>query len=333
VNGTGGYNFQANGNTFESVNSAGTAGTWTQQAAASGAPVFWTWNLGAHTGQTASTEVNDFLLNTRTITWAAGTIADQRTMRLLGPTLAFASSSTVTRAATLSVAAPIAGSNATITNNMAIEIESGNLYFTGASQSAVVNATGSSSSLRLDCTSGLLLGTSNANAVTIGTSAIAVGIPALANFTSGVTMNWAALASGARQSLTVTPGNHTGQTASTEINNIHFATYTRTWATGAITTQREVRFSAPTYAFAGASTITDAATVAITAAPIAGTNATITRGYPLWIQGGNPRIDSTSANGSVATVLGSVGPAGSNTTVQEWLTIYINSNVRYIPCF
>jgi hypothetical protein len=43
---------------------------------------------------------------------------------------------------------------------------------------------------------------------------------------------------------------------------------------------------------------------------------------------------SFSANGSVATVLGSVGPAGSNTTVQKWLTFQDNGGVtRYIPCF
>jgi len=41
-----------------------------------------------------------------------------------------------------------------------------------------------------------------------------------------------------------------------------------------------------------------------------------------------------SANGSVATALSSVGPTGSHTTVQEWLTITDNAGtVRYIPCF
>jgi hypothetical protein len=41
-----------------------------------------------------------------------------------------------------------------------------------------------------------------------------------------------------------------------------------------------------------------------------------------------------SANGAVATVLGSIGPTGSHTTVQTWLTILDNSStVRYIPCF
>jgi hypothetical protein len=41
-----------------------------------------------------------------------------------------------------------------------------------------------------------------------------------------------------------------------------------------------------------------------------------------------------SANTTVATVLGSVGPAGANTTVQEWFTIKNAAGVtRYIPAF
>jgi trimeric autotransporter adhesin len=52
---------------------------------------------------------------------------------------------------------------------------------------------------------------------------------------------------------------------------------------------------------------------------------------------GNVKLEnaaSFSANGSVATVLGSIGPAGSHTTVQEWLTIVDSSGTtRYIPCF
>jgi len=41
-----------------------------------------------------------------------------------------------------------------------------------------------------------------------------------------------------------------------------------------------------------------------------------------------------SANGAVATALTNVGPVGSNTTVQTWLTIEDNTGAtRYIPCF
>lgn len=87
--------------------------------------------------------------------------------------------------------------------------------------------------------------------------------------------------------LTFTPVNDTALTAGTEIVYFNYAAHTPQWATGALATQREVVFNAPTYAFVGASTITNAATVAISGAPVAGTNATITNPYALLIQGGN----------------------------------------------
>lgn len=40
-----------------------------------------------------------------------------------------------------------------------------------------------------------------------------------------------------------------------------------------------------------------------------------------------------SANGSVATVLGSIGPVGSHTTVQKWLTFTDGTNTFYVPAF
>lgn len=52
---------------------------------------------------------------------------------------------------------------------------------------------------------------------------------------------------------------------------------------------------------------------------------------------GNLRFRSAgnfSANGSVATVLGSLGPVGSHTTVQKWLTIVDNTGATlWIPAF
>ena len=89
----------------------------------------------------------------------------------------------------------------------------------------------------------------------------------------------------------ITPADTT-LTASTESIGAQFggntsaATVTRQWATGALTTQRENLFVAPTYGFVGASTLTTAATVAISGAPIAGTNATITNAFALQIASG-----------------------------------------------
>lgn len=89
----------------------------------------------------------------------------------------------------------------------------------------------------------------------------------------------------------VTPAD-TGLAASTESvgfqigGNTSAAAVTRTFAAGAITTQRENLFVAPIYAFASGSTLTNAATVSITGAPTAGASATITNPLALWIQAG-----------------------------------------------
>lgn len=43
--------------------------------------------------------------------------------------------------------------------------------------------------------------------------------------------------------------------------------------------------------------------------------------------------NQTTANGTVAVTMTSLGPTGSHTTIQEWLTIKINGTTRYIPCY
>lgn len=106
------------------------------------------------------------------------------------------------------------------------------------------------------------------------------------------------LAGAARTTLTVTAPADTTMTASTEVPSVYLnLSATRQWATGAITTQREFRIAAPTYAFVGASTVTDAATLAISGPPIAGTNATLTRTQALWVQSGVARFDGTASVG------------------------------------
>lgn len=63
-------------------------------------------------------------------------------------------------------------------------------------------------------------------------------------------------------------------------------------AHGNVTLLETMIVNARTYAYAsGAFTITDAATVSISGAPIAGASTTITRGYALWAKGGTTRLD------------------------------------------
>lgn len=94
--------------------------------------------------------------------------------------------------------------------------------------------------------------------------------------------------------ISVTPSASGTLTASTEAILIAFnLARTVTFATGALTTQREFVIDRPTYAFAAASVLTNAATVAIVGAPLAGTNATITNAYSVWCQAGTARFDGS----------------------------------------
>jgi hypothetical protein len=98
---------------------------------------------------------------------------------------------------------------------------------------------------------------------------------------------FSATTSGVVAPFTFTHPANTNQTLSTESIGVDFnLSATVQHATGALATQRAFVIKAPTYSFVGASTITTAATLAISAAPIAGTNGTITNAYALWVQGG-----------------------------------------------
>ena len=96
----------------------------------------------------------------------------------------------------------------------------------------------------------------------------------------------------------------TNQTASTEAIGANFTAGTRTWAGGTLTLQRERVFAAPTYAFAGASTLTTAVNVDI-ANPVAGTNATITNAWALRVANtnvtGNLKVDGNVVSNLIFT--------------------------------
>ncbi len=106
-----------------------------------------------------------------------------------------------------------------------------------------------------------------------------------------------ATATGELTGIVYTGAVNTDQTLSTEIPAVTITTAGRQWATGALTTQREVLITAPTYSFVGASTITDAATLAVAGAPIAGTNATLTNTHGLLIQAGAVAAGATNSYG------------------------------------
>lgn len=126
--------------------------------------------------------------------------------------------------------------------------------------------------------------------------------------------------SGVPSLATLTGGAHTGITAVTESTGILFDfSATKTWVAGAgpLASQREVRFSAPTYNgdVAGALTITNAATVYISGAPVQGTNMTLSNTHALWVDAGNVRFDGTLNSTGGGALTGTWSDLGIVTTV------------------
>lgn len=119
--------------------------------------------------------------------------------------------------------------------------------------------------------------------------------------------------------IALTSGNIAAYTASTENIGFYVAPASvKEWATGAITTQRENVFFAPTYSFVGASTITVASTLSVVGPPTAGTNAAITEARSL-------DVDPDAA-GTSMSVIGqtAIEGSGGNTAI---LSVYDNRSV------
>ena len=93
--------------------------------------------------------------------------------------------------------------------------------------------------------------------------------------------------------------NLAATTESTKVNWI--MTGVQTWATGTVATQREIRFQAPTYAAAGASTFSNAMTFQIDSCPNASTNVTFEKVHAAQF-GGNASIGPTNANQIYAAI-------------------------------
>jgi hypothetical protein len=110
-----------------------------QPVSTSGSPTAFTLTGAAHTTLTLSTEATDVNFNlSRTVQFATGALTTQRAMRVQAPTYSFVGASTITTASTLSISgAPVAGTNATITNAYALNVESGTTIFNGPVRSTV----------------------------------------------------------------------------------------------------------------------------------------------------------------------------------------------------
>lgn len=350
VNGTGGLNLQSNSATVCAINSTGQGVTYTPAAASSGTPGGWRVTSPAHTTLTAA-DTNDVLIDgTATCQFTAGsTIAALRQVRIIARTYSSASAQTVTNAATLSISGPpiAAGSlSFTAAATYALRLESGNInlasggiIFSGAG-TGLIHASGITYTTQLAAASASdnHVFTSNATR-TAGTLIAAqnngttrMSVP----FHGGITVAQAAVSTGVPQLLSLTGGSHTTMTASTEVNFVDVNQTSVQWATGAIASQRAYRFRNPTLTFVGASTVTSAATVSIDAAPTAGTNATITNSYALWVQAGATLLGGAfGCNGASPASLqtsvlltNNVTSGGSANTIANFtdLTVYANDS-------
>lgn len=322
VSGTSSFNFfygsagwnttQANATTGTPVGFVYTAGTHTGLSVAEATDA--NWNLG----------------RTVTF-GAGGTLATQRAYRVQGPTYASTAALTMTEVATLSVGIPIAGGNVSFTagaNAPTLPIDSGaagGAYAIVNSPGIRVEGTTANATVGVSL---LLKNTgSNASAMpAIGWQSNGNTLDATMGVQAGNAFNHQRFALLLRASSTLTPvltistqggyrftnpapndpattpagflftgtANGAVNTYATtvEANQVNFAlNQTHTFATGAIASQRSFLIQAPTYAFSAASTVTDAATVAITSAPIAGAAATFTRSMAIWAQAGIARFD------------------------------------------
>jgi hypothetical protein len=101
----------------------------------------------------------------------------------------------------------------------------------------------------------------------------------------------------------VTTPADTAITTATAATGVNFATGTRTWVDGTVAAQTEFLFNAPTYNKTTTSaTFTKAATLAVSAAPIAGASVTITNPYALWVEAGVAQFDGDLTNTGVETL-------------------------------
>jgi hypothetical protein len=106
----------------------------------SGAITAFTFTKANNTGQTASTQINGFVVNGGTRQWATGNIATQSENVWGATTYSFVGASTITNAYGNVFNAPIAGTNATITNNYSAQFN-GRLELTSTSSITLNNGT------------------------------------------------------------------------------------------------------------------------------------------------------------------------------------------------
>lgn len=176
----------------------------------------------------------------------------------------------------------------------------------GAAQLVTLGSTFATSSMTIDTGGALSIATSATNrTISFATAAAnqTINFGSLSgtsslNFSYG-SAGWNTTQANVTTGLTpvgfvYTAGTHTTlpSVETTDVNWNLGRTVTFGAGGGTIATQRAFRVQTPTYAAAAPLTITDAATVAIASAPVAGANVSLTRSMAIWVQSGAARFDS-----------------------------------------
>ncbi len=140
---TGGLNISPGSSAKISMTASGTQ-SHAMQAQTSGNSIFVQWTAPANTNQTTLTEERDWFFNgsaTKQFIGNASPLSLQRMMHITPQTIAFTTSSTVTRAATVSIdGPPTSGTNATITTGVGLDIPTRSLTSVGTGYGAYINA-------------------------------------------------------------------------------------------------------------------------------------------------------------------------------------------------
>jgi len=273
--------------------------------------------------------------------------------KFYAPTVTDASAVTVDTMATLAIGgAPVAAGSVTLTNPLALDIQSGAWTHDNATGANFewVRAFWSSNIWNLKSEKG---GTGTVRSIVIDTTAGTADITVKAgnniNLNGATAVNlYTALGTNPDILMTTTQTQHrasmtVASAAGAIWDGIGFNNTTLTLSGSAHVTNTSginmVAMTGPT--INGTLTVDFASTLAIYSAPVAGT-ATLTNRYGLWVQALS-RFDgdgtavltvATTANGAVATAMTSLGPTGSHTTIQEWLAVRNQAGtVRYIPMF
>jgi hypothetical protein len=258
---------------------------YTPVAASSGALIKWQLTVPADTNQTATSNIPNFKVTGANKQWATGALATQYFNYFTDNTIAFVGASTATNSYNTYIESVVAGTNATLTRKYSLGT-SDNVAFgianslatlhlgvaPSASNYMLSNAAGAGSTYLNAPTGGFVvvsIGGSNRFQVNNSSITFSPTIAIGANITNCYTFNFS---------------SNVNQTLSSEISGVVYNNYSRQWATGNITTQREQYIKTVTYTAIGASVITNAFGKYIEA-PTASTNITITNNYALGLAG------------------------------------------------